>query len=726
MELWGGVECTVNRVGARYRDQMRLSGHHDRPEDLDRIAALGIRTLRFPVLWERVAPDEPARRDWAWSDERLARCARLGVKPIIGLLHHGSGPRYTSLVDPEMPRLFADHAASAAARYPHVTDWTPVNEPLTTARFSALYGAWYPHGRDICLFWAALLNQVDATRLAMRAIRLVTPSARLAQTEDLGETWATVELSGVADYYNARRWLTWDLLTGKVDEAHPLWREGEGLGFGDRLRAIRDDPCPPDVVGVNYYPTSERLLDHRAEPYGPLPRTGYHDLEALRVLDPAPGGLERLLRQAWERYGLPVAVTECHLGCTREEQLRWLWQGWRTCEDLAREGVDVRALTVWALFGSVDWDSLLTAEAGHYEPGAFDVRGQGAPRPTAIATLARALATGEAEEGHHAPMARMAGWWERPIRFAHPPVMLGDRTAEPTRADASMRPILITGAGGVLGQAFAGACRLRGLTHLVTDRATLPIDGERRVAALLDLYRPWAVINAAGWSDVDAAEDDQAGCMAANADGAGVLAAACAARGVHCTVFSSDLVFDGARRAPYREDDAPAPLCVYGRSKALAEERTLTEGALVVRMGPCFAPYDERNTAVAIERALRAGRRFAASADHFVTPTYLPDLVRTCLDLAIDGERGLWHLTSCEAMTPFDFARRVADALGLEAALIVAGETEATGRRAPRPGYAALGSNRGALLPGLDDALSRHAEVRRRDWATTVPRPALA
>jgi dTDP-4-dehydrorhamnose reductase len=66
-----------------------------------------------------------------------------------------------------------------------VEDWTPVNEPLTTARFSALYGHWHPHVADEPAFWTALLNQIDAVRMSMKAIRRINPDARLVQTEDL-------------------------------------------------------------------------------------------------------------------------------------------------------------------------------------------------------------------------------------------------------------------------------------------------------------------------------------------------------------------------------------------------------------------------------------------------------------------------------------------------------------------------------------------------------------
>jgi len=168
IEVWGGIEYTMNRVGDRWLDQLAFTGHDRRDDDLDRIAALGIRALRYPILWERIAPVALDQCDWQWTDARLTRLRSLGVRPIAGLVHHGSGPRYTSLLDPEFPRLLAAFAAQVAARYPWITDYTPVNEPLTTARFSALYGLWYPHHRDDRSVVRALLNQVRGVVLAMQ------------------------------------------------------------------------------------------------------------------------------------------------------------------------------------------------------------------------------------------------------------------------------------------------------------------------------------------------------------------------------------------------------------------------------------------------------------------------------------------------------------------------------------------------------------------------------
>ncbi|MGA0604767.1 family 1 glycosylhydrolase [Phenylobacterium sp. VNQ135] len=719
VELWGGHECTVNRVGPAFYDQTIRSGHQDRPEDLDRFAALGLTSLRYPVLWERVAPDTPHSRDWRWSDQRLARIRELGMNPIVGLLHHGSGPRYTSLVDDAFAGLFADYARAAAERYPWVSDWTPINEPLTTARFSALYGLWYPHLSDEPFFWAALLNQIDATRLAMREIRRVNPDARLIQTEDLGRTYATRPLAPQAEFENHRRWLTWDLLAGKVTPDHPLFGRLASCGFGDRLRAIADDPCPPDVLGVNHYLTSERFLDHRLDAYPPERHGGndwarYADVEAIRVTLPAPGGLEQALEEAWARYGRPLAVTESHNGCTREEQVRWVREAWETAQRLQGRGVDIRAVTVWALLGTYDWNSLLTQPLGHYETGAFDVRA-GEPRPTAIAAEIKRLAQG----GEPHPGTEGPGWWRRDIRLEFRPVFRHAETPEPRsawRTDGTRRPLLIVGATGTLGKALARACEWRGIAYHLTARAELSLDDEASIAACLDTWDPWAVVNAAGWVRVDEAEDCRDDCIAANATGAVRLAAICASRGLPVVGYSSDLVFDGTAGRPYVESDAPSPLNVYGESKALAEAgvREANPQSLMIRTAAFFSPYDPYNFASHVRRTLSAGHSLPAAEDLVVSPTYVPDLVDASLDLLLDGETGVRHLASAGQASWADFARMVARALDLDEALVIGVEAKSFGWAAQRPPHVPLDTERGQVMPSLDNAVARYAAIVRQ------------
>src|SRR5215210_3236927 len=208
LELWGGIECTVLRVRDTWRDQLREGGHYGRIGDLDAVAGLGLKKLRYPVLWEHVAPERPGECDWRWHDGRLGRLRELGVTPIAGLVHHGGGPRYTDLLDPRFPALLAEQAGRTARRYPWIRSWTPVNEPLTTAGFSGLYGHWHPHGRDEASFLRMLANECRAVLLSMRAIRSAVPDAELVQTEDLGRTFSTSRLAYQTAHENERRWLS--------------------------------------------------------------------------------------------------------------------------------------------------------------------------------------------------------------------------------------------------------------------------------------------------------------------------------------------------------------------------------------------------------------------------------------------------------------------------------------------------------------------------------------
>ena len=416
LELWGGVECSVVRVGDAWRDQVRETGHQDRAAaDIALIAGLGLRTLRYPVLWERTAPEQPGTVGWAWHDRQLAELQRRGIGVIAGLVHHGSGPQGTSLLDAAFPEKLAIYAGQAAERYPFVQAWTPVNEPLTTARFGCLYAHWHPHLRDEGAFLRAVANQCRAVLLSMRAIRAHQPGASFVHTEDIGRVFATPQLAHQAYYENGRRWLSLDLLCGLVDRHHRFWgslkRSGVPIAHLDELAT---GEASPDLIGVNHYATSDRFLDHRVERYPAHLRGGngrqmYADTEALRVdTGAARPGFEPRLREVWRRYGRPIALSEVHLGCDDpSEQVRWLMDAWNSATAARREGVDIRAITAWGLFGLVDWNSILRERSGHYEPGAFDIRGD-EPRPTLLAEAVSALA--RHGDFNHAALGT-AGWW---------------------------------------------------------------------------------------------------------------------------------------------------------------------------------------------------------------------------------------------------------------------------------------------------------------------------
>lgn len=702
MEVWGGIECTVNRVGDRYFDQVGRTGHHVRADDLNRFASLGIKAIRYPLLWERVAPEQWRDAFFDWSDVRLERLRELGIRPIAGLLHHGSGPAHTDLTDPAFPSLLAEFARAAAERYPWIREWTPINEPVTTARFSGLYGHWYPHARSDTAFVRMALTQARAIVLAMEAIRSVIPDAQLLQTDDAGTIFSTEPLLRQAEFENARRDLVFDLLFGRVNWSHPLWEHLIRNGATpDELEWFARHPCPPDTIGANYYVTSDRLLDHRVDLYPPEAiggngRQTYADVAAVRADPPRMTGFESVLERYYTRYGKPVALTEVHIACTREEQLRWLAEAWSGMKAASARGIPARAMCVWSLLGAYDWNRLVTLDSGDYESGVFDIRSS-QPRPTALFGAVKQLATtGELKH----PLLYQSGWWSRST------MSTGTRSRR-------HRKLLLLGPNGTLGSALVRRCAERGIDLIALGRHDLDITRATDVSRAIGACRPWGVINATGFVDVDGAESNADACMAVNCAGAALVAQACARAGASLVAFSSDLVFDGSSSTPYMETHPVAPLNTYGRSKAELERTVLAAmpSALVVRTSAFMDAWDVRTFTGRVLQAAARGEKVLTSSD-VVSPTHLPELADAVLDLLIDNESGVWHLANQGAVSWTTLAQTVLAECGGDASLVEEVPAPALGRKAVRPGYSALGSERGMVMPSLEQALEGLVRAR--------------
>jgi hypothetical protein len=257
--MWGGIECSHVRIGAEIRDQCVETGHRDRPGDLDLVAGTGVRTMRYPVIWGTVAAGDGL--DFAWHDARLSRLRALGIRPIAGLLHHGWGPGDLHALHPDFVNAFAAYAEAVARRYPWIADYTPINEPVTTARFSYLYGHWYPHLRDEAAFLRAVVACARATAEAMRRIRRHRPDARLVQTEDFGRVFAA-GASGLSGGSRERpevpRRRPPDGTGGTGPPVPRPAPRGRGRG---RPRAPARRALPARPLGLDYYLTSDRFLD---------------------------------------------------------------------------------------------------------------------------------------------------------------------------------------------------------------------------------------------------------------------------------------------------------------------------------------------------------------------------------------------------------------------------------------------------------------------------------
>lgn len=139
----------------------------------------------------------------------------------------------------------------------------------------------------------------------------------------------------------------------------------------------------------------------------------YADVEAIRVRIDEPTGPKVLLQECWDRYKIPMAITEVHIHGSENEQIRWFNRMWQTCLELSSNGIDIRGVTAWAMFGSFGWSKLLTECPGEYEKGVFDVQ-NGTPIPTAYTEYLKNISANpffkhEALKEH--------GWWESEDRF---------------------------------------------------------------------------------------------------------------------------------------------------------------------------------------------------------------------------------------------------------------------------------------------------------------------
>lgn len=711
-EVWGGIECTINRVKNNYFDQLHYSGHYYREDDIERIAQLGFKKLRYPILWEKHQPEKYTPINWQWAAKQLNRVREKGIDVIAGLVHHGSGPAYTHLTDENFPHLLAEYAKQVAEQFPWIEYYTPVNEPLTTARFSGLYGIWYPHQNNSKAFTQMLLNELKGTVLAMQEIRKINPNAKLVQPEDLGKTYSTKKLKYQADFENERRWLTYDLLSGKFDKNHYLWKHFQHMGIPESdIYFFRDNVCVPDIFGFNHYLTSERYLDEKLALYPPHTHGGngrhhYADVEAVRVNLEEETGLDVLLKEAWERFHQPMAITEIHLHCHREEQLRWFRHVWDLCKDLTRVGVDIKAVTSWALLGSYGWNRLLTQEHGEYEPGAFDLRG-GILRPTALADQIKKLAD-ENRCDHH--LSEEKGWWQRESR-----VLYGSRLKTIHMNTTQAAPVLIIGKNGTLGKAFARVCEDRCISYRLLSRQDCDISDAGSVESAIELYKPWALINAAGFVRVDDAEKEPDSCIRDNTRGPQNLALACNRYGIQLVNFSSDLVFDGKKPTAYVESDIPNPLNVYGQSKAQAEIliREAHASSLIIRTSAFFGPWDEYNFVHYVRKSLSGYETVTLAKDLYVSPTYVPHLVNAALDILIDRESGIWHLANKGSLSWAEFAFLVADKFDLDKSLIHPVNAAEINYPAKRPFHSVLESERGQLLPSFDLAMEEFMQLQK-------------
>jgi dTDP-4-dehydrorhamnose reductase len=258
--------------------------------------------------------------------------------------------------------------------------------------------------------------------------------------------------------------------------------------------------------------------------------------------------------------------------------------------------------------------------------------------------------------------------------------------------------ILLLGASGLLGKAFAAEFQQRGIAAVCLDRAGCDVGDIDQVLAVFDRIAPAAAINCTAYTKVDLAEKERDHAFAINAEAVENIAVACRAHRTRLVHFSTDFVFDGTAATPYQPADKTNALSVYGESK-LQGELLLQEinppGWLMVRTswlfgatGPCFP-----NTI--LERA-RKGQPLKIVNDQIGCPTYAPDLAAATLDLMDRSASGIHHITNSGQCTWFEFARAIVAEFGINADIeptTTAAFRQARPGQAVRPAYSVLGDS---------------------------------
>lgn len=264
--------------------------------------------------------------------------------------------------------------------------------------------------------------------------------------------------------------------------------------------------------------------------------------------------------------------------------------------------------------------------------------------------------------------------------------------------------LVIAGAGGQVGSFLAAEAARQGRDVLALTSAqwdiTDPTAAERIVAP------GDVVVNCAAYTNVDAAESDEATAYAVNAAGPGYLAGACSRVGARLIHISTDYVFSGdfggSEPRPYEPGDHTDPLGVYGRTKLAGEQAVLTTlpQATVVRTAWVYTA--DGKDFVAVMRSLAAGEGTVEVVDdQSGSPTYVPDLVAALLEV-VDGRvhAPLVHAANEGVVSRYEQARAVFAGAGADPVRVRPVSSAHNPRPAPRPGYSAL-SGRASAQAGL-------------------------
>jgi dTDP-4-dehydrorhamnose reductase len=267
--------------------------------------------------------------------------------------------------------------------------------------------------------------------------------------------------------------------------------------------------------------------------------------------------------------------------------------------------------------------------------------------------------------------------------------------------------VLVTGSGGMVGQAVSDHCKSAGDDVLSYTHQALDIGDFNNVMKTLQAEKPDVVINCAAWTDVDGCELQPELAFETNALGPENLAMACREIDAVLVTISTDYVFNGRKEGFYTQKDQPDPESTYAMSKLDGERRAQAAYArtIVVRTGFVFGPGGTNFLSTIVERA-RRDKKLMAIKDAYGTPTYSRDLAVRLRELAALDVPGLYHVVNQgEGVSFADFARQAVELAGCDGVEIQAVSMDSLKRPAARPHNSRLRCLRSEAigLPALRD-----------------------
>jgi dTDP-4-dehydrorhamnose reductase len=274
--------------------------------------------------------------------------------------------------------------------------------------------------------------------------------------------------------------------------------------------------------------------------------------------------------------------------------------------------------------------------------------------------------------------------------------------------------LLIPGHGGLLAQAVFKVAEESGVEVVGLTEEELDITDESAVHAALEEVRPDAVINCAAWVNAETAQGDPDGARAVNTRGAGILAAAAAAVDASITYPSTDYVFDGQKGEPYVESDEPAPLSVYGETKADGERATSSANPrhFVCRTAWLYGPGG-RNFPDTMLGLAEKQADIKVVNDQIGCPTYTPHLAAALVELAGTELYGVHHVAGSGECSWYEFAVEIFRQTG-SSTRVLSCTTEEFPRPAKRPAYSVLGTeiDYPVVLPDWREGLASYLSER--------------